>query len=246
MSGARAKGPMTTLIRCATVCSLLMSLACSSTPLIEPQGAPATFAGAGGAASGNGASQGGSGGSAPGSTWAAYPAGPYGTVVGATIENLSFLGWHDPVAAGYDPNAFELLQLSDFYDPDGASGVKLLAINVSAVWCAVCRAEYQDFKDNDVYETYRQKGVQMLGTLFEDNNYYPARPSDLVLWGSVSSHQVAFPLVLDPSFKMGAYFTSDATPLNMLVDTRSMKIVQATMGYSADYWTGVDTLLSKL
>src|SRR5690606_1134385 len=37
-----------------------------------------------------------------------YPDGPYGTAVGATIANLAFLGWRDPVAAGYDETALEL------------------------------------------------------------------------------------------------------------------------------------------
>ena len=37
---------------------------------------------------------------------------------------------------------------------------------------------------------------------------------------------------------MGAYFDSDATPLNILIDVRTMKIVLVTMGYSttAAYW----------
>ena len=206
-----------------------LALGCSSSPLTgsaeaDAQGSP-TSAG-------------------PTSNFASYPAGPYGAVRGATIANLSFLGWKHPDAVAYDPTLFENVRLSDFYDPDGHTGVKLLAVNASAVWCSVCRSEYVDMKNNGTYAAYRAKGVEMLGTLFEDNAYYPAQPSDLHNWGSVSNHAVTFPLVLDPSFKMGAYFDSDATPLNMLIDVRTMTIVSITMGYSSTYWT--DTVQQQL
>ncbi|HEY1536727.1 MAG TPA: hypothetical protein VGF76_22050, partial [Polyangiaceae bacterium] len=60
----------------------------------------------------------------PTSTFASYPAGPYGTGRGATIQNLSFLGWRHPDVAKYDIIQLETLRLSDFYDPDGHTSVK--------------------------------------------------------------------------------------------------------------------------
>jgi hypothetical protein len=181
------------------------------------------------------------------SDWVAYPAGPYGTTRGATIQNLEFLGWMHPDEAAYDTTAFQKVRLSDFYDPDGHTDVKLLAVNASAVWCSVCRSEYVDMNTNGTYATFRAQGVEFLGTLFEDANYFPAQPADLGRWGSVANHAVKFPLVLDPSFKMGAYFDSDATPLNMVIDVRTMTIVLVTMGYSADYWTTtVQGLIDKM
>jgi hypothetical protein len=220
---------------------------CSSSPLT---GSPATGSepAAIPAAGGSDGSTTGSAGSTAGptSTFASYPAGPYGTGAGTTIQNLSFLGWRHPDVAGYDLTKLETLRLSDFYDPDGHTGIKLLAINASAVWCSVCRTEYVDMNTQGTYATYKAKGVEMLGTLFEDNSYYPAQPTDLYHWGSVSNHAVAFPLVIDPSFKMGAYFDSDATPLNMLVNVRTMTIVSVTMGYSTTYWDSVQKTLDTL
>ncbi len=230
-----------------SVASALFSAAClvfgcSSSPLT---GEPASSESANGTPAGNGSSN-----SAPAlgptSTFAAYPAGPYGTVRGATIENLSFSGWRHPDTANYDTSKFETLRLSDFYDPDGHTGVKLLAINASAVWCGVCRSEYQDMNKSQVYSTVRPEGIEILGTLFEDNQYYPAQPLDLHNWGVPASFNVTFPLVLDPGFKMGAFFDSDATPLNMLVDVRTMTIVQVTMGYSTTYWSDVQAVLAKM
>ena len=225
-------------------CSLL---GCSSSPLSAGQYdeiVPGAASGSAGASAGAGASS-----VAPASAWSAYPAGPYGTTRGATIQNLSFLGWKHPDLSGYDPSKFETVRLSDFYDPDGHTGVKLLAINASAVWCSVCRSEYQDMHTSDVYGNLHPQGLEIFGTLFEDNAYYPAQPQDLKNWGALSTHAVKFPLGLDPGFKLGAYFDSDATPLNMLIDVRTMTIVQISMGISnppSAYWAQVQAMLAKM
>ena len=219
--------------------------ACSSAPIEDPntQSADAPTAGSAAAPSGDGTQ------AAPGPVYEKrdYPAGPYGMGVDATLEDFAFLGWRDPVASNYDINKFEQVRLSEFYNPDGRTNVKLIWINAAAVWCSVCRAEMTDVRSNQIHATLGPKGVQMIVTLFEDNNYGPAQPMDLFRWGNANvGFSIDFPLVLDPGFKMGAFFTSDATPLNMLVDARTMKVIDATMGYSQDYWQQVDKLLTKL
>jgi AhpC/TSA family len=234
------------LARLSALAALLA--ACSSTP-IEDEPSGNTAAGSSGA---------GTAGSAPATPGEppitpvgdyrkrTYPAGPYGTGLGATLSDYSFLGWHDPVAANYDETKLEEVSLSEYYDPEGAKGIKVIWINASAVWCSVCRTEMKDIKNNGVRATFGAKGVQMLVTLFEDKNSGPAKPLDLHNWGSAPAHLIDFPLVLDPGFKLGAFFTSDATPLNMLVDARTMKVIDATMGYSLDYWQQVDDYLAKM
>lgn len=188
----------------------------------------------------------GAGGAGPASAWAPYPSGPYGTARGSTIANLSFLGWRHPAEANYDVKQLELVRLSDFYDPDGQSEIKLLAINASGVWCSACRSEYQDMHSTNIYETVHAKGIEILGALFEDQGHFPAQPQDLHNWGITPAHAVKFPMVLDPGFKLGAYFDSDATPLNMVVDVRTMTIVSVEMGYGDGYWTQVQALADKL
>ncbi len=216
--------------------------ACSSEALQEGDAA-----GGGGAPS---AGTGGAGPNGPALSHAAYPAGPYGRGEGATLPNLSFLGWHHPDVSNYDPAALEEVSLADFYNPDGsAEKPRLLMINASAVWCVVCRAEYKHFANADVYASFRPKGLEILGVLFEDNDYNPARPSDLAFWGGTNGFNVKFPLVIDPGFKVGPFFTSDATPMNLLVDTTTMRIVDISMGYDTSnpdrYWSAIEALLAK-
>lgn len=173
-----------------------------------------------------------------------YPAGPYGVGVGSTLEDFAFLGWRDPQAEATDLNALDTVRLSEFYNPDGRTDTKLIWINASAVWCTVCRSEMTQIRDSAVHATFGPKGVQLIVTLFEDNNAGPAAPLDLQRWAQGFS--IDYPLLLDPGFKLGAFFTSDATPLNMLVDARSMKVIDARMGYSSDYWQQIDKLLATL
>ena len=168
----------------------------------------------------------------------AYPPGPYGYGVGAVIDNLEFVGWRDPVAVDYDVNQLEHLRLGDYYDPTGAN-TEIIVINASAVWCTVCRAEMADMHASGTYEEFRARKAQIFGTLFEDGAHDPAQPKDLALWGSSASRAIAFPLVLDPALKMGRYFTSDATPLNLVIDARTMKIIDSMMGYDPTPGTGL-------
>jgi len=215
--------------------------ACSSAPLTEPGGDAAGDGSAGSAVGGRAAVAPQS--SGPDYFREKYPTGPYGIAAGAVIEDFAFMGWREPATVEYDVTKLETIRLSEFYDPNGTT--KLVWINASAVWCAVCRAEMKDIKAKGIHAALGAKGLVMVETLFEDNDTNPARPSDLKLWGSLPDNSIDFPLLLDPGFKLGVFFTSDATPLNMLVDPKTMRVIDATMGYSTGYWRQVEQLLDK-
>lgn len=178
---------------------------------------------------------------APGYVDAPYPEGPYGFVRGSVIPNLEFLGWAAPSAVDYDLNRIELLELGRFYDPEGEKGIEFLLVNASAVWCTVCQAEFLDLRELELYDQLRPRGVEMLGVLFEDRDALPARYADLQEWARV--FEVAFPFVLDPGFKMGAFFDRSATPMNMVVDTRTMELVFSMTGYNPELYDWIDRQL---
>ena len=226
-----------------TILGALLALACSSDPVNGPTSGSPSDGSPGPSDTGN---------PGPGiagdfSPAQAYPAGPYGHGLGAVIENLEFLGWRDPVGANYDPEALEPVHLGDFYDPTGTH-TELLVLNASAVWCVVCQGEMRDMNSSGTYQKFKDRKVEVLGTLFEDAQSNPAKPSDLSLWGSSAARAIAFPLVLDPGLKMGIYFTSDATPLNIVIDARTMTIIDVMMGYDptpgTGFWGRVDRELA--
>ena len=177
----------------------------------------------------------------------AYPGGPYGSRAGAIIENFGFLGWHAPKTSNYDTSKLEPVSLGQLYDPDGSKGVKLLVMTSTAVWCSACKQEYRDMAGS--VAAYEAKGVRFLGALFQDAslpNPKPAKPSDLVLWAK--TFDVTFPFVLDPALKLGSFFDVEATPMEMIVDAKTMKILKISEGWvtkgDGSLWSDLDKLLA--
>lgn len=177
-------------------------------------------------------SSGGSAGAAQYPTFEAieYPAGPYGTDQGSIVENYELLGWKAPASVGYDTNQMDTVRFSDFYDPDGSKGLKAIFLNSSAVWCSVCKAEYAWMKNDGTWGKYNPQGVIFISSLFEDasNPPKPATPLNLMNWGT--QYGVEFPMMLDPGFKFGRFFTADATPMNLVIDPRTMRIEAKILG----------------
>jgi hypothetical protein len=181
---------------------------------------------------------------APGIPAGSYPDAPYGTRQGATIENLQLYGWQNPVAAGFDLAGAGAVKLGDFYNPDGApgEGTEYIMINAVAAWCGVCRTEYQDMKTKQTYETLSARGLEMVGVLFEDNNGDPSTYQDMINWAR--AYSVSFPFVNDPGFETGVYFDKSATPMNMVIDARTMKIVLVMTGYNPVIYDEIEQLLT--
>jgi hypothetical protein len=167
----------------------------------------------------------------PAAPRASYPPPPYGSALGAVIENHRFLGWSRPTAVDFDEARLEEVSLASFYDPTGDKGIRYVVLTSTAVWCGVCRLEYDDFRSGRVAE-YGQQGVVFFGALFEDNDGRTARPSDLTLWAN--AFDVDFPFVLDPAFKLGAFFDREATPMTMVIDASTMKVVWLETGWAQE------------
>lgn len=179
----------------------------------------------------------------PGMEVVTYPAGPYGTRLGATIENLELYGWRSPTGASFDLARAETIRFSDYYNAEGVAGqgVEYILLNVVASWCSVCRREYTEMASNQVYATLAPRGLEIIGVLYEDNNSDPSRFVDMSNWAQAFS--VSFPFVNDPGFKTGRYFDRSATPMNMLIDARTMKIIEVGTGYRPDMFDEIETLL---
>jgi len=173
-----------------------------------------------------------------------YPAGPYGSRVGDVVPNLCFEGWSNPKAEGYAPSRLAPVCLKDFHDDPAA---RLLLVESCAVWCASCAFEYGGSADRpslgSALAARSDAGFRALGTLFQDKEGNPATPADAATWAG--RYSVTFPFAVDDQHQIGLFTTPNAAPFNLLVDTRTMKIVLALEGDEPSVLFGkVDSFLA--
>jgi hypothetical protein len=160
---------------------------------------------------------------------ASYPSPPYGTNAGSVVQDLCFQGWTDPAAANFDPAKLQKICLSDFHDDASA---RLLLVESCAIWCVACKFEYGGSGDRPSLAkelSQRQsKGFRIMGTIFQDGAGGPAAPADAAQWASVYS--LKFPFAVDDEHQLGLFTSPNIAPFNLLIDTRTMKIVLALDG----------------
>lgn len=198
-----------------------------------------------------------------------YPAGPYGISVGSSIANYDFLGFANAVVS-HDANNLQPVQLADFYNPHvddatytpvdaahddrlfppgsalgaGQPKPRVLLIDVGSVWCPPCNDEAKTVLPAQ-HAKYAKCGGGILEMLADGPTPgTAATPAQLVAW--TTKYKVDFPSALDPASKLNALFSQDAFPANIIVDTRTMKIVESingepdptdtAKGGGADFW----------
>jgi peroxiredoxin len=144
-----------------------------------------------------------------------YPAGPYGTSAGDTIENLSFT-----TTTGGS------LDLASFYN-DPAS--KVLLVFATAGWCTVCAEEAGDLPG--IYSEYHPQGLDILAAVFEDASSDPADAADAANYAD--HYGFSFATVADDDLETTGYFDKTTAPMNMLIDLCTMEIISIETGYDA-------------
>lgn len=170
-----------------------------------------------------------------------YPGGPFGTVTGATIPNTCFRGWATPGTTEHDDVNLTDIGFGAFYDPTHKQ-YELLLVNTAALWCAACKAEHQTLGQH--YAELAPQGLAIVSALFQNNAHEPADTSNLKQW--VETFDVKFPMVLDPDYQLGAYASADASPLNLLIDARTMRIMEQWAGdQSSVIWPTIQDELTK-
>ena len=155
-----------------------------------------------------------------------YPAGPYGLTENSKLANESFLG--------VDGEAFDLQSIY------AQGGNRLLLLSTSAGWCTVCIEEQP--KIQALYDQYKGKGLAVVVAIIEDANYLPAQATHAADWKS--KYDLTFDVVADSDGALAAYYDPQLTPMNMIVDVSSMKILWLTTGW--DQSTVEAILSSKL
>jgi hypothetical protein len=195
-----------------------------------------------------------------------YPAGPYGIGKGSVIANYQFVGYANSVAYN---QTMQAIQLADFYNPhgrdpnyvpespekddrlhgpgsqygEGTAKPTVLLIDVASVWCGPCNLEAKT-ELPPRYAKYAPCGGQFLLQLADGPTVgEPATPTHLTNW--TKKYQENFPAAIDPSYKLGSLFQSDAFPANMIIDTVTMTIVEVVAGVPSEtFWAKYENLLA--
>jgi hypothetical protein len=194
----------------------------------------------------------------------AYPAGPYGINTGSVAPDYEWIGYQNPSLKN---DATQSIRLSDFYNPhatdesyvpvdaehddrlfhndlygQGTPKPRVLAIDIGSVWCGPCNTEAKTVLP-DLHTKYKPRRGEFLLQLGDSATQgKPATPKDLFNW--TKKYKVDFPSTIDPDYKMGELFVANAWPANVIIDTRTMKIVTAVAGVpQASYWAKFEKLL---
>ena len=158
------------------------------------------------------------GGDAPPASRRAYPVAPYGVSIGERIDQLSFLNTEgDPITLG------------DFYS-DYQN--RLLLVTTSAEWCTACIKEQP--KLEALYQQYRERGLNVIVSLFQDSDFSPATPALAEAWRD--KYTLSFPILADQATPstFAPYYDVSLTPMVMLIDVETMEIVYLTQGFDED------------
>ena len=137
---------------------------------------------------------------------------------------------------GFAPNSAQAgtVSIGDFYDCDGSKGVNALLLITSATWCGACQEE-ASVLEQKTGGAWQGMGIRVVTLMIEDGSGDPATVATAQAWkdafGLVTSAVVA-----DPDISM-ASSPSFGTPLEVVVDPRTMQVVERQEGYSYDYPT---------
>ena len=104
---------------------------------------------------------------------------------------------------------------------------QLLWVMVSAGWCGPCIQEIREL-GKIIDSGGIDERVAFVDILFENDDHKPATEDFAKKWADTLG--LKFPLLLDPTFQMGAYFDRQAVPFNMLVDLDTMQVYFSITG----------------
>jgi hypothetical protein len=184
-----------------------------------------------------------------------YAPGPYGTNVGAVVENFSFVGYSQPHTDRAD---LEVLTMADFYNPTG-DGVfpadgrawagmpkpRALSVSVAAYWCQPCRDESEETIPA-VKSTQGPNGAEFLLLLSDGNaGNVPPVLGELDAW--VERYAMTVPAALDPGPVFQPVWDANAYPENILIRTSDMRIIAKVAGappLSDPYWSEMQAILA--
>lgn len=145
---------------------------------------------------------------------------------GQRIPNFTFQAYVN----GDRAKGLQTVSLADFYDPEQERH-KVLDIQISQVWCTICSVETES--TSQLIDELTAEGAVFLQimTSGSDASRGPSL-GEVDAW--VDRHEMAYTLAIDVrSRRMGGIGVS-TVPWDLLVDTRTMEILDSSAGAPAD------------
>lgn len=153
--------------------------------------------------------------------------------VGDVMADFAMVGVSDVNKDGSvvgDPA--RVYRLSEF-----AASHKVILFNLSAGWCGPCLAETKEFAG--LMKKYESKGLLIFQALY-DGAAQGTLPTLTLLGQWIGMAKPLGVIGIDPARDAGPYNTAGTTPLNMLLDAKTRKVLEKWNGFS------VSSLESKL
>jgi hypothetical protein len=144
---------------------------------------------------------------------------------------------------GYGPGGSSLITVkaSDLFDCDGSKGINALILDDSATWCDGCQGEAQDLSTLTAQGgDFGAKGVQVLTLMCQDANSDAATSQTALDWRN-TYNEVDDYVLADPN-EIYKNEVGEALPKNVLIDPRTMKRVNAWLGWDPSVQTAADAL----
>ncbi len=102
------------------------------------------------------------------------------------------------------------------------TGKNITLVSFWALWCKPCRAEMRHLEN--LYNSYKEKGFAIVG-INQDSPRSLAKVKSFV-----ASHNVTFPIVLDPNQEIFQKFNGQSIPLTVLFNNKG-EIIYTHIGY---------------
>lgn len=162
--------------------------------------------------------------------------------IGDIMDDFAMVGLTDMDGDGdMLDEQMRVFRFSDFEDNH-----KIILFNISAGWCSACQAETHEF--TQLTAQFGHKGLVIFQVLYDGHNSKQwTFPSQQVLEAWIKNLKPAGVIGVDPERNCVPYNTKNSTPVNMIIDAKTRKVLNKWNGYGkgkAAY--EINSWLSKL
>jgi hypothetical protein len=162
-----------------------------------------------------------------------YPTNGLGILEGDVVEKVTWQGYAE------NSDGPSTINIEDFHDCDGSKGINALLIDTSAIWCSPCQDAAVKI-ESEMKASWKAAGIHVITLIAQDAMTAPAKLSDANIWRA-DFNLYNTVVAADPFFTFAPPDEKTiGLPLELVVDPRTMTIIDAQEGFTGDYSTLTD------